>query len=47
MSPGYPRGSTGQEELVEVEFLGLRCDHQVLKELETKNLSNFGIFDEI
>ena len=28
-------------------ILGLRCDHQVLEELETKNLSNFSIFDEI
>ena len=48
---GMPTGgsgeSTGPEEPVEFEFLGLRCDHQVLKHLETKNLSNFGIFDEI
>ena len=41
------RGSAGSEEPVKFEFLGLRCNHQVLKHLETKNLSNFGIFDEI
>ena len=38
---------TGLEEPVKFEFLGLRCNHQVLKHLETKNLSNFGTFDEI
>ena len=38
---GSSRGSTGWEEPVEFKFLGPRCDHQVLKHLETKNLSNF------
>ena len=44
---GSSGGSTGWEEPVEFKFLGHRCDHQVLKHLETKNLSNFGIFGEI
>ena len=44
---GGSGGSTGQEEPVEFKFLGPRCDHQVLKHLETKNLSNFGIFVKI
>ena len=38
---GSSRGSTGREEPVEFKFLGPRCDHQVLKQLEPKNLSNF------
>ena len=40
-------GSTGREEPIEFKFLGPRCNHQVLKHLETKNLSKFGFFDEI
>ena len=44
---GSFRGSTGWEEPVEFKFLGPRCDHQVLKHQETKNLSNFGILNEI
>ena len=37
--PGGPGGSTDPEEPIEYEFLGLECDHQVLKQLEPKNLS--------
>ena len=44
---GSSGGSTDWEEPVEFKFLGPRCDHQVLKHLETKNLSNFGVFDKI
>ena len=47
MTTRAPGGSTGREEPVELEFLGPRCDHQVLKQLEPKNLSNFVIFNEI
>ena len=42
-----PRGSTDPEEFVEFDFLGLECDHQVLKQLEPKNLSKTGISSEI
>ena len=35
---GCPGGSTDTEEPIEYEFLGLECDHQVLKQLEPKNL---------
>ena len=31
----------------EFEFLGFRCDHEVLKEPEAKNGSKKGVFDEI
>ena len=34
--PGCPWGSTDPEEPIEFDFLGLECDHQVLKQLETK-----------
>ena len=37
--PGCPGGSTDPDEFIEFDFLGLECDHQVLKQLEPKNLS--------
>ena len=40
-------GSTGLEEPVEFEFLGLRCNHQALEQLETKNLLKIGTFSDI
>ena len=45
--PGCPGGSTDRENPTEFEFLGLRCDHEVLKHLEAKNLVKIGIFDDI
>ena len=36
---GCPWGSTEQGEPIEFDYLGLECDHQVLKQLEPKNLS--------
>ena len=35
------------EEPIEFNFLGLKCDHQGLKQLEPKNLSKTGIFNKI
>ena len=37
--PGHSLGSTDPEELIELGFLGLKCDHQGLKQLEPKNHS--------
>ena len=37
--PGCPWGSTERGEPIEFDFLGLECDHQVLKLLEPKNFS--------
>ena len=37
--PGCPWVSTEPEEPIEFDFLGLKCDHQCLKQLEPKNLS--------
>ena len=42
-----PRGSTDREKPTEFEFLGLSCDHEVLKHLEAKNLVKIGIYDDI
>ena len=39
--------SKKRENPTEFEFLGFRCDHEVLKELEAKNGSKMGVFDEI
>ena len=47
MPLGCQRGSKGQEEPVEPKFLDPRYDQQVLKEAESKKISNFGILDEI
>ena len=45
--PECPWGSTDPEELIEFDFLGLKCDHQGLKQLEPKNHSKRDIFNEI
>ena len=37
--PGCPVGSTDPGETIEFEFLGFRCDHLYLKQLEPKNSS--------
>ena len=47
MPPGCPGGSTDREKPTESEFLGLRCDHEVLKLLEAKYLVKIGFFDDI
>ena len=44
--PGDPGGSTDPGETKEFNILGYRCDHEVLKQLEPKNLSKTGIFYE-
>ena len=44
--PGCPQGSTDPEEPIKFDFLGLQCDHQVLKQLEQKKLSKTSIFNE-
>ena len=44
--PGDPGGSTDLGETKEFDILGFRCDHEVLKQLEPKNLSKTGIFYE-
>ena len=36
--PGDPGGSTDPGETKEFNILGFRCDHEVLKQLEPKNL---------
>ena len=43
---GAQGGSTDPEETKEFDFLGLRCDHEVLEQLFPKNLSKIGIFYE-
>ena len=45
--PGCPWVSTERGEPIEFDFLGLECDHQVLKQPEPKNLSKTGIFNKI
>ena len=47
MLPGCPGGSTDREKPTEFKFLGLRCDHEVFKHLEAKNLIKIGVFDDI
>ena len=44
--PGGPGESTDPDETKEFDILGFRCDHEVLKQLEPKNLSKTGIFYE-
>ena len=44
---GYSWGSTEWGDPIEFDFLGLECDHQVLKQLEPKNLSKTGNFNKI
>ena len=44
--PGCLWGSTERGEPIEFDFLGLECDHQVLKQLEPKNLSKTGISNQ-
>ena len=36
-----------QEFFIEFDSIELGCDHQLLKELEAKNLQKIGIFDQI
>ena len=45
--PGCSWGSTDLEELIEFDCLGLKCDHQGLKQLEPKNHSKRDIFNKI
>ena len=45
--PGWQGVSKKRERPTEFEFLGFRCDHEVLKALEAKNGSKTGVFDEI
>ena len=45
--PGWRRVSKKRERPTEFEFLGFRCDHEVLRALEAKNRSKTGVFDEI
>ena len=46
MPPGCPGGSTDPGETIEFEFLGFRCDQKGLEQLEPKNCSKTGIFNE-
>ena len=34
-------------EPIQFDFLGLKCDHQVLEQLEPKNLAKMGNFNKI
>ena len=46
----HPQGGHGcqnNEKTTGFKFLCSRCDHEVLKELEAKNSSKMGIFDQI
>ena len=42
---GCPWGSIELEEPIDFDSLGLKYDHQVLKQLEPKHLSKTGIFN--
>ena len=47
LPPGWPWVSKKREKPTGSEFVGFRCDHEVEKELEAKNGSKMGVFDEI
>ena len=44
--PGCPWGSTERGDPIEFDFLGLECNHQVLEQLEPKNLPKTDNFNE-